>query len=395
MRVGVFLGNNVPQAGGNFTFADNLIDALLRGDSRHEFFVFYYGPVRYSENSKIRFIPLSNHLDRFRNQFVFKSILRYLGIEPETNLQKAAHDHRIEIMWFLTHTYEGIKIPFISTVLDLEHRVHPFFPEVSVTGNTWENRENYFSSTIPKAAYVIVGTEAGKREIIRFYHAEEKSIRVLPFPAPSFVHKHSHSTDIIRKYNISQPYLFYPAQFWPHKNHIGLLMALKLLHEKHSLEFSLILSGSDKGNLKYVKEKVKKLGLEGKVQILGFVPTEDLVWLYKKAFAMVFVSFFGPDNLPPIEAFALGCPVIAAGVSGAEEQLGDAAILVNPGNEEEIALAVKRLHDNPEIRDILIKRGFERSKWSTVDYINGVISIFDEFEKYRRCWSSEEVYVHI
>ncbi len=53
------------------------------------------------------------------------------------------------------------------------------------------------------------------------------------------------------------------------------------------------------------------------------------------------MTFFGPENLPPLEAFALKCPVIASNVSGSEEQLGDAAILVNPVNPEEIAQAIQ------------------------------------------------------
>ncbi|MFM6269445.1 MAG: glycosyltransferase, partial [Dolichospermum sp.] len=52
--------------------------------------------------------------------------------------------------------------------------------------------------------------------------------------------------------------------------------------------------------------------------------------LYINAFSLAFMSFFGPDNLPPLEAMALGCPVIASKVSGSEEQLGNNALLVNP-----------------------------------------------------------------
>ncbi len=390
MRIGVFIGNSVPQEGGVFSFVNTIIDSLSSSESRHEFYVFYYGPVRYSSNSRIKFLSLSNPLGRFG----VRAVLRRLGMTQETNLQKAARAHCIEIMWFLTNAHEEIRMPYILTVLDLEHRVHPFFPEVSVTGNTWDIREKYFSSRVPKAAFVITGTEAGKREIIRFYHAEEKNIRVVPFPASSFARQNGND-DVLIKYNVAQPYLFYPAQFWPHKNHIGLLLALKLLNEKYSLGLSLVLCGSDKGNLGFVKEKIKELGLDYKVRILGFVPEEDLSCLYKKAFALVFASFFGPDNLPPLEAFSLGCPVIAADVPGAAEQLGEAAILVNPCDEQDMALAVKRLHDDTELRGDLIRKGLERIKWGPDDYLKGIISIIDEFECFRRCWSSKDEYLHL
>ena len=291
MRIGIFIGNSVPQEGGVFAFADNIIESLLRAENRHEFFVIYYGPARYSNNSRIRFISISHPLGRFRNQAILRAVLRQIGMEPETNLQKAARAHHIDIMWFLTNSHEEVRIPFILTVLDLEHRVHPFVPDVSATGNTWENREKHFSSAIPRAAFVITGTEAGKREIIRFYHAEENNIRVLPFPAPSFSRMSSNGEGVFNKYNISQPYLFYPAQFWPHKNHVCLLHTLKLLEERDALIFSLVLTGTDKGNLNYVKKVAKDIGISSRVHFLGFVPQEDLTALYKNAFAMIFASF--------------------------------------------------------------------------------------------------------
>ena len=88
----------------------------------------------------------------------------------------------------------------------------------------------------------------------------------------------------------------------------------------------------------------------------------ELIALYKDAFALIFLSFFGPDNLPPLEAFGLGCPVIASNVSGSQEQLSDYAILVDPHNENQVAHAIKTLYEKPEIRKDLIKRGYERAR---------------------------------
>jgi glycosyltransferase involved in cell wall biosynthesis len=195
----------------------------------------------------------------------------------------------------------------------------------------------------------------------------------------------SASTEI--SINMETPYLFYPAQFWPHKNHINLLYALKILIDKYDLSFSLVFTGADKGNLKYVRERADDLGIVEKVHFLGFVSDEVLLSLYRKAFAMTFMSSFGPDNIPPLEAFSLGCPVIAARVHGSEEQLGKAALLVNPRDPEEIANAVRKLYSNPDLRDSLIREGYVKSeKWSTDDYVRTIFKIFDEFELIRRSW---------
>ncbi len=198
------------------------------------------------------------------------------------------------------------------------------------------------------------------------------------------------------KYRIPEGYLFYPAQFWPHKNHVGLLLAVNLLRERYGLILPVVFVGYDKGNLRYVRRVVDELDLSTQVHFLGFVSQEDLVGLYRNAFALTYLTFFGPDNLPPLEAFALGCPVIASNVSGAQEQLGDAALLVDPRDEEQIALAVKSLHDDPALRQTLVQRGLQRAaKWTGEDFVRSVFSILDEFKPVLRCWSTTEPYVAV
>ena len=150
-------------------------------------------------------------------------------------------------------------------------------------------------------------------------------------------------TSVREKYGITGDYLFYPAQFWSHKNHVNLLLALELLQSSLRRPLSVVFVGPDHGNLAHVKATVDRLGLADRVQFLGFVPREDLIDLYRQAFALSYVTFFGPENLPPLEAFALGCPVIASEVSGAREQLQDAVLFVDPTSPEQIAEAVVRL----------------------------------------------------
>jgi glycosyltransferase involved in cell wall biosynthesis len=100
------------------------------------------------------------------------------------------------------------------------------------------------------------------------------------------------------------------------------------------------------------------------------------------------VTFFGPGSIPPLEAFALGCPVIASNVSGAHEQLGDCAILVDPRSPDEIANAIKSLWDNPEFRQELISRGYGRKVWTGLEFVRSVFEILDEFENVRNTWSA-------
>ena len=151
--------------------------------------------------------------------------------------------------------------------------------------------------------------------------------------------------------------------------------------------------GSDKGNLNYILMQTKALKLENDVKFLGFISDKDLKHLYEGAVAMVYPSFFGPDNFPPLEAFSLGCPVIAANVSGSEEQLGEAVLRVDPTNTSEIASALILIAQKESLRKDLTNKGFLRSnELKSSIYVEKLIKTIDELEPMFRCWSAN--YVH-
>jgi glycosyltransferase involved in cell wall biosynthesis len=151
-----------------------------------------------------------------------------------------------------------------------------------------------------------------------------------------------------------------------------------------------VFTGSDQGNERNVRDLVDQLELHDQVFFLGHVSRQELRALYQSALCLCYVSFFGPENLPPLEAFGLGCPVIAADVPGASEQLGNAAIRVNPSNDLEIAKALKILSQDKTKRDELIRRGKERARRFTgADFAEELIALLDEFETIRRSWSAD------
>ena len=225
---------------------------------------------------------------------------------------------------------------------------------------------------------------------MRGFGVGAERILTLAHPTPQLVRDGAldteGSSDALSRHGISTPYLFYPAQYWPHKNHFGLLRALRALDERSENAFELVCVGSDKGGRDHVERLARELGLTDRVRVLGFVPAADLVALYQGAYALVYLSFFGPENLPPLEAFALGCPVVAADVPGAREQLGDAALLVPPTAPEQVAEAILSLGE-PELRARLVQAGRGRAEEASGErYVAGVLSFLDEFEPIRRCW---------
>ncbi|MDJ0795478.1 MAG: glycosyltransferase family 1 protein [Calothrix sp. MO_167.B12] len=404
MKVALFTTNNLPQAGGGYTFESQLLENIfkLASESKHKFVLYTW--EKQSDNAE--FFPENIQIISLYRSFKERINSKILRTKKATiqKLKNPTSKFKIEESYekYILNSFQINQIdvhlslipnspildyPYIIPVWDLQHRLQPYFPEVSVSG-AWEEREYAYSKILRRAAFIITGTEVGKKEIERFYHIPSERIKVLPFFTPQFTSSSNLiDEDISKKYNLPNKYLFYPAQFWPHKNHINLLLAIKLLKEKYDLHFPLVFVGSDKGNESYVREMVEELDLLNQVYFLGFVPQEDMAPLYRNAFALTFMTFFGPDNLPPLEAMALGCPVIASNVSGAKEQLGDTALLVDPKQPEEIACAIKSLSENSVLRQKLIESGLERAyKWTVKDYVKGLFSVIDDFEAIRRCW---------
>jgi len=400
LRIGVYAGYISPFSHGAYTMQSSILNAIKKlNNIKHEFIVFYFGnePIL-AQNSNIKFISLSN-----KNNSIFAKGVRYLKRKIDKNydntiFNKILIDNKIEILWVISEYINNvIEIPFIYTIWDLEHRAHPFFPEVNTVkkGTQWDQRENKYNYYMKRASFVVTGTSILKKQVNSFYGVPEELVKVIPFPTPEFVFENLNPKIDETKFGfISKKFLFYPATFHSHKNHIVILLALKILKEKYNLDFQAVFTGAIcDGNGEFIYEQIKELGLEKNVNLIGHISFDEMVYLYKNAFALVYASFIGPDNLPPLEGFGLKCPVIASNVSGATEQLGDNALIFDPKNEEELAQLILKLNGNEGLRQKLIEKGYNRAlSWKGSNYVNEIVKIVDGFAPVRRAWSAEKPY---
>jgi glycosyltransferase involved in cell wall biosynthesis len=396
MRVAAVFDVEQPNAGGMHTFSANVLAALREAAprSRHEFVLYAVGFPRGGPPEDVIPIPTTRrYLYRRAANYQARDVLDYAGLpssRARTWFERSIAAQGVDLVWFATVYAERCDVPFIVTILDLEHVRQPWFPEVGALGE-WARRNRHFGHFIPRATRVIVPNEAGRDQVVRYFRIEPERVLCLGHPTPAFAHEAARRDPLPRArvdaLGIGARYLFYPAQFWAHKNHAMLLDALATLARDGPGSYELVLVGSDKGQLDHARELATKAGIADLVHFLGFVETDDLVALYQHAHALTYVSFFGPENLPPLEAFALGCPVIAADIPGAREQLGDAALLVPPTDAAGLGRAVRRLEE-PALRAELTERGRLRAAQLTPGaYVDGVIGFLDEFEQTRRCWA--------
>jgi glycosyltransferase involved in cell wall biosynthesis len=137
------------------------------------------------------------------------------------------------------------------------------------------------------------------------------------------------------------------------------LNALSRLKLKHP-EIHLVLAGAKKGEYSNIRHFVVKHNLGANVSFLGYVSQEDMPHLFHSARALVFPTFFGPTNIPPLEAMSMGCPVAVSNIYGMPEQLRDAALYFDPTSDENIASCMERLWIDDRLCESLRQRGLAR-----------------------------------
>ena len=280
-------------------------------------------------------------------------------------------------------------IPYVMTIHDLQHRLQPEFPEVSANGE-WERREYIFRNGIRYATLLLADSEVGKEDILNFYGpygVTPDRVKVLPFLPTCYLAvnvSESERQRVRMTYHLPERYLFYPAQFWPHKNHARIVQALGLLKQANRIKIPIVFCGSNmegiqRRTFREVMSLSHQLGVEDQVHYLGYVPDEDMSGLYAGAVALVMPTFFGPTNIPVLEAWALGCPVLTSHIRGIQEQSGDAAVLVDPRSVEAIADGIYRLWTDENLRPALADRGRHRlSAYTPGDYRRRLIEILGE-----------------
>jgi glycosyltransferase involved in cell wall biosynthesis len=276
---------------------------------------------------------------------------------------------------------------YIYTVWDLCHRDQPEFPEIRDNG-AFETREALFRQVLPPAVLVITDSVQLIDRVEQRYGVDRDRMLPMPFaPAPFLDASHATPTDkVLARYRLERDYLFYPAQFWAHKNHVRILEALDILRGRGRTP-TLVLSGGDQGNRRHVETTVAKFNLQNQVKFLGFVAAEDMRGLYDGCAALVMPTYFGPTNIPPLEAWMLERPVIYS--AHLKEQARDAALLVNPDDANDLAMAIDQVSD-PATRARLVAAGTKRLaelKAQRADSERILVERLRQFAARRRSWA--------
>ena len=355
-----------PKTGGEWHNNINIIKNI-RKYSRNNFKLFIFCTQKKSVlelhkigiNSNFIKITLLDKLIRFlKKSFNCRLILT-------SSLEKKLLKKNISLIYFTNFSSLVAlfnKIKFIGTVLDLCHLDYPDFPEIK-NNNTYVNREYLYGNFLNKCFLVITDSLETKKKIITNYGINKNKIIELPvsFPFPINTLKNKK----IKNNFIYKNYFFYPANFWYHKNHFLIIEAAKILRDK-GIYKKFVFCGYDRGFLKFIEAKIKKEKLEDQIFILGGVSNFILTKLYLNCSSVVMPSFFGPTNMPPLEAWRYKKPLIYNKFF--KKHTKDAALYIDPMNAESLSNALLKVI-KPRLKKKLIKKGIQN-----LDDVNKKIS---------------------
>ena len=358
MRIAITL-QSLHHFGGIGTYTRHLIRHILELDKNNEYILIYpsFGKAKQSfgqyqnrdnvtEVYSPSLIPHSNYWDHF--------------VVPNV-----AHRHRVDLVFnpFISIPWFGrFKKVFVA------HNSEWFtMPEVFRTFNrltgSWR-----LKALMKEADIVISVSQKVAEDLIHATGLPRSKFRVI-YNAPSAefqpVTDAQRLAAVQKKYALPEAFFLFVGGIYPQKNFSGLLTAFA--EAAPHIPHRLVVAGSGRWKSSKDLSMIQQLGLQDRVQLIGWIEHDELPILYNLATAFLIPSFHESCSVALLEALACGCPVIASNTGGNPEVVADAALLIDPRNTAELQQAMLQIVAQPALRTVLAQRGLERAKLFTWD----------------------------
>lgn len=216
---------------------------------------------------------------------------------------------------------------------------------------------------VRRAKAIITISKSARKDLQRILKIPEDKIHVVYGAAPKHFERVTNQRELARirqKYQLPEQFLLYVGTLEPRKNLDRLVRAFGRLKEQGQ-PHKLVLAGPWGWSMNGFQQQIKNLGLNKSVQMLGYIPDDDLPGLYSLATVFAFPSLYEGFGLPPLEAMACGTPVLSSRNSSLAEICGDAAFLVDPLNEKSLFDGLQRVLGDEGLRQELGKIGRKRA----------------------------------
>jgi glycosyltransferase involved in cell wall biosynthesis len=357
MRIAIDYTAAMRQQAGIGVYVRNLVAALLAQDSNNQYTLLTSGrasdqhafPVAPNSRGRSLFIP-----DRYLNILWYRWRIP-LSATLFTGFSDIYHGPDFVLPPL------GKQVRKVVTIHDLAFLEHPEYAVDSLAA--------YLRKVVPQAAatadaIITVSSEVSRTLIEHFNTPREKLVTIPLGVAPYF---HRITDPVIlsatqHKFHLRHPFVLAVGTQEPRKNHTGLIKAFAQARQQKNGPAMLAIAGGKGWLYEETQALVQQLHLEKEVRFLGRVSELELISLYSMADIFAFPSFFEGFGIPPIEAMTCGAPVITSNLSSLPEVVGDAALLVDPHNIDELAHAITHLLQDEAAREDLRQKGYQQAQ---------------------------------
>jgi len=263
-------------------------------------------------------------------------------------------------------------VPTVSIIYDLQYHYYPQFFE----RRDYVSRERNFRETCRLADRLVCISHFVRTTVLNVSQLPAHRVVSIPISLSRRITKPSQESTngALVKYRLKENgFLFFPANFWPHKNHEMLFVSFGMFCSRHpEWALNLVCTGNADTRLRILQEAVKGMGLEERIIFPGYLSPDEFAALFSSCRALIFPSLYEGFGMPVLEAMNLEKPVLCSNVTSLPEVAGDAALYFDPRKPEEILRAMERMVEDSEFRREFIARGKRR------------VELFDDSEKMAR-----------
>jgi glycosyltransferase involved in cell wall biosynthesis len=247
----------------------------------------------------------------------------------------------------------------VITVHDLAFLLYPHFL-------TRESARYYghIDQAVRWTDHIISVSESTKRDTIQHLGVPEEKITVVYEAAnPIFrpIDRDEAREQVRNRHGLDHPFILFVSTIEPRKNVPTLLRAMWQLIECYKEDMHLVLAGGKGWLFEDAFAVVEELKLDDRVQFVGRVSSEDLLYLYNAAEMLAHPAFYEGFGLPPLEAMACGLPVVVSNVASLPEVVGDAGLLVDPHGVDELTVGMWRILNDGELAQELREKGLRQA----------------------------------
>jgi len=361
MKILIDASGIVNETTGVGQYSLQLLNALSEIDTKNEYHICLQKKLNVNH-------PIFN-LKNKQNFFFIRDDVSVIGPKKQFYYYKLFRKNRIE--FDLLHSLNS-ELPFFNSIKsvvtfhDLKYIKYPYF-----LNKFSKIKSKYLKYTMIKGAEkankIIAVSQSTKKDIIHLLGIEEGKIAVIHEASNLGVYYRKNDDvlngDILKKYSIQKPYFLYVGEKRPHKNLEGLIKAFAIFKEKYDSRNSfLVLTGKKYSTYHEYITTAENLGVKDRLIFTGFIPEEHLKAIYSEAEILLLLSFYEGFGIPILEAMECGIPVITSNISSMPEVAGEAALLVDPNNIQEIAEAMNNIVSSKTLRKQLIESGLKRVK---------------------------------